>query len=148
MKRGWPNFLGGTNSAERLNYLVPPSVFFSQIFGGPNSSSFISFHCILHVSVVFLFQFKKFGGPKLFFIHLIPLDSIWPSSIYLSFLKFPQIKEGGPNFFLGEPILQNDWIIWSPFLYLIFKNFEDSNSSSFNSFQWVLHDSFELFLVF
>ena len=102
MKRGWPNFLGGTNSAERLNYLVPPSVFFFQIFGGPNSSSFISFHCILHVSVVFLFQFKKFGGPKLFFIHLIPLDSIWPSSIYLSFLKFPQIKEGGPNFFGRE----------------------------------------------
>ena len=46
MKEGGPNFLwgGGANSAERLNYLLPPSVFLFQKFGGQNSLSFISFH--------------------------------------------------------------------------------------------------------
>ena len=33
-----------------------------------------------------------------------------------------QIKEGRPNF-LGEPILQNVWIISSPLLYLNLKSF-------------------------
>ena len=40
-KEGGPKFLGGTNSAERLNYLVPPSAF----------------------------QFGKFEGLKFFVIH-------------------------------------------------------------------------------
>ena len=39
---------------------------------------------------------------------------------FLTYLKFPQIKEAGLNF-LGEPILQNDCIIWSSLLYFNFK---------------------------
>ena len=35
IKEGGPNFFGGTNSAERLNYLVAPSVFQFQKFEGP-----------------------------------------------------------------------------------------------------------------
>ena len=68
-------------------------------------------------------------------------------STFLIFFKFPQIKEGGPNF-LGETILQNSWIIWSPLLYFYFKNLRDPNSSSSSRFQCILHDSAVLFSVF
>ena len=71
IKEKRPIFLVGTNSAERLNYLVPPSVF----------------------------QFMKFEGPKFFAIHCTSLGSNnWFTSTFLSFLNFPQIKEGRPNF--------------------------------------------------
>ena len=84
IKEGGPNFLWGTNSAERLNDLVPPSVL----------------------------QFQNFEGPKFFVIHYISMRSTWFSSTFLRFFKFPQIKEGGSNL-LVEPILENGWIIWS-----------------------------------
>ena len=42
---------------------------------------------------------------------------------------------------MGEPILQNVWIIWSPLLYFNFKSFLDPNSSSFIRFQSILHES-------
>ena len=70
--------------------------------------------------------------------------SAWFRSTFLRVLKFLQIKEGGPNFW-GEPILQNDWIIWSPLLYFNFKSFLDPNSSSFIRFQSILHESGRLF---
>ena len=73
--------------------------------------------------------------------------STWFSSTFVSFLKFSQIKEGGPNF-LGEPILQNGWIIWSPLLYFNLRNLRDPNSSSFSRFQCILHDSAVLLWVF
>ena len=59
---------------------------------------------------------------------------------FLRVLIFLQIKEGGPKF-LGEPILQNIWIIWSPFLYFNFKSFLDPNSSPFTSFQCIFYNS-------
>ena len=65
---------------------------------------------------------------------------VWLKSASVRVLKFLQIKEGGPNFW-GEPILQNDWIIWSPLLYFNFKSFLDPNSSSFIRFQYILYDS-------
>ena len=46
---------------------------------------------------------------------------------------------------MGEPILQNVWIIWSPLLYFNFKSFLDPISSSFIPFQCILHDSGVLF---
>ena len=74
VKEGGSSLLGGTNSANRLDYLVPPSVFQFQkveraelflinFFGetnfeeglnylDQNSSSFIRFQCILHDSGV------------------------------------------------------------------------------------------------
>ena len=65
-------------------------------------------------------------------------------STFLSALKFVQIKEWRPNF-LEEPILQNVWIIWFPFLYFNLKSFLDINSSWFIRFQCILHDSGVLF---
>ena len=65
---------------------------------------------------------------------------------FLRVLKFLQIKEGGPNF-LGEPVLQNVWIIWSPLLYLNLKSPMDSNSSSFIRFQSILHERKTFFRV-
>ena len=65
-------------------------------------------------------------------------------STFLRVLKFPQIKQGGPNFW-GEPIFQNVWIIWSPLLDFNFKTFLDRNSSSFIPFQCILHGSGVLF---
>ena len=67
------NFLGGTNSAERLNYLVPPAVS----------------------------TFQKFQWLKFFVIHCISMGSNWFSRTFLKFLEFLQIKEGGPNFLVG-----------------------------------------------
>ena len=66
------------------------------------------------------------------------------NTTFLRVLKFLQIKEGGPNFWV-EPILQKVWIIWSPLLYFNFKSFLDPNSSSFIRFQCILHDSGVLF---
>ena len=64
----------------------------------------------------------------------------WFRSTFLRLLIFLQIKDGGPNF-LGKPILQKGWIIWSLFLYFNFKSFKDLNSLSFIRFQCILHDS-------
>ena len=72
------------------------------------------------------------------------MHSAWFRSTFLRVLKFLQIKEGGPNFW-GEPILQNVWIIWSPFLYFNFKSFLDAISLSFIRFQCILHDSGVIF---
>ena len=72
------------------------------------------------------------------------MHSAWFRSTFLRVLKFLQIKEGGPNFWV-EPILQKVWIIWSPLLYFNFKSFMDPNSSSFIRFQCILHDSGVLF---
>ena len=70
--------------------------------------------------------------------------SAWFTSTFLRVLKCLQIKERGPNFW-GEPILQKVSIIWSPFLYLNFKNFMGPNWLSFIRFQCILHDSGVLF---
>ena len=72
------------------------------------------------------------------------MHSAWFRSTFLGVLKYLQIKEGGPNFWM-EPILQKVWIIWSPLLYFNFKSFMDPNSSSFIRFQCILHDSGVLF---
>ena len=74
------------------------------------------------------------------------MHSTWFSIDFLSFLKFPQIKEG-EIISSGKPIFQNDWIIQSPFLYFIFRKLKDSNSLSFFTFQCVLHDSVVLFSI-
>ena len=68
------------------------------------------------------------------------MHSAWFRSIFVRVLKFLQIKEGEHNF-CGEPVLQKVWIIWSPLLYLNFKNFTDRNSSSFIRYQCIFHDS-------
>ena len=70
--------------------------------------------------------------------------SSWFRSAFLRVLKFLEIKEGGPNFW-GEPILQNVWIIWSPFLYFNLKTSIDPNSSSFITFQSILHEPGRVF---
>ena len=70
--------------------------------------------------------------------------SAWFSSTFLRVFKFLQIKEADVTS-KGEPILQNVWIIWSPFLYFSFKSFLDPNSSTFLRFQSILHESGKLF---
>ena len=119
IKEGGHNFLGGTNSAERLNYLVPLLYFNFKNLRDPNSSSSSRFQCILHDSEV-LFSF------------------------FSNFLKLKR----GDQFSWGEPILQNSLIIWSPLLYFNFKNLMDPNSSWLGRFQYILHDSAVLFSVF
>ena len=85
----------------------------------PNSSSSNRFQCILHDSAV-VFSFFSY------------------------FLKLKR----GDLISWWEPILQNGWIIWSPLLYLNFKNLRDPSSLSSSRFQCILHDSAVLFLVF
>ena len=75
------------------------------------------------------------------------MRSAWFRSTFLRVLKFLQIKEGGPNFWV-EPILQNVWIIWFPLLSFNFKSFKYQISSSFIRFQSLLHDSGVLFSGF
>ena len=67
------------------------------------------------------------------------MHSGWFRSTFFRVLKFLQIKQGGPNF-LGEPILQKLWILWSPFLYFNFKSLMGPNSSSFIRSQCILRD--------
>ena len=69
------------------------------------------------------------------------MDSAWFSSIFVRFLKFLQIKEGGRPNFCVEPILRKVWIIWSSLLYFNFKSFLDPNSLLLLRFQWIVHDS-------
>ena len=70
---GAPNFLGGTNSADRLNYLVRTSAF----------------------------PFQKFKELKFFVIHCTSMSSNWFTSTFLNFFRFFEIKKGGPNFLVG-----------------------------------------------
>ena len=119
LKDGRANFLGGTNSAERLNYLVPLLYFNFKNLRDPNSSSSSRFQCILHDSEV-LFSF------------------------FSNFLKLKR----GDQISWAEPILQSGWIIWSPLLYFNFKNLRDPNSSWSGRFQCILHESAVVFSVF
>ena len=65
-------------------------------------------------------------------------------SVFSNFLKL----KNGDLISRGEPILQNGWIICSPFLYFDFRNLEDQNSSSWMRFQCILHDWAVLFWGF
>ena len=68
------------------------------------------------------------------------MHSAWFRTTFLRLLKFPQIKEGYLISWEG-PILQNDWIIWSPLLHFNFKSFKGPNFSPFIRFPCILHDS-------
>ena len=46
----------------------------------------------------------------------------------------------------GESFLQKVWIIWSCYLYFIFKSFMDPNILSFIRLQCLLHHSWNIFL--
>ena len=92
----------------------------------------------------FCISILKFYGPKFFIVHCISMYSAWFRSTFFRVFKFVKIKEGGSNFW-GEPVLQNVWIIWSPFLFFNFKTYLDRNSSSFIRFQSILHPSGRLF---
>ena len=78
IKKGGCNFLEGTNSAEWLNYLVPPLLYLNfRNLKDPNCSS-IRFQWVLHYSAVLF-------------------------SIFWNFLKWKR----GELISWGEPILQN-----------------------------------------
>ena len=104
--------MGKTNSAEKLNYLVFPSVFQFKRFEDPNCLSFIRFQYILHDSGVLFSEFSNF-----------------------------QKLRRGDIISWGKLILQNRWIISSAGLYFNFKSFKDPYYLSFIRFQCVLHDS-------
>ena len=109
------NFFGGTNSAERMNYLIHLLYLNFRSLKDSNSLSFIRFQCFLHDSVV----------------------------LFSAFLNFVKLKRGdliSP----GDPILQNGRIIWSPLLYFNFRNFKDPNSLhslDLNAF-YIIHQHF------
>ena len=119
IQEGGPNFLQKTNSTQRLNYLVPLPHFNFKKLKDLNFCSFITFQCILHDAAVLFPVFQNFVKSK-----------------------------RGDLIFSGEPILQNGWIIWSRLLYFTFNNLSDPKSSSFVTFQYILHDSAVLFSFF
>ena len=119
IKEGGCNFLGGINSAEWLNYLVPPLYFNFKQLKDPTSSLFIRFQYILHDSAVILSVFENFLKLKMGYV------ISW-----------------------GKLILQNDWIIRFPPLYFNFKQLKDPTSSLFIRFQCILHDSAVILSVF
>ena len=85
----------------------------------PNALSFIRFQCILYDSGV-------------------PFPAFW---------KFIKLKMGDLISW-GEPILQNGWIIWSPFLHFNLSSLKDLNCLPFVRFQCVLHEALVLFSGF
>ena len=102
---------------QKVWIIWSPLLYFNfKSFMDPNSSPFITFQCILHDSGVLF-------------------SASW---------NFHKLNRGGLNFW-GEPVLQKVWIIWSTLLYFKFKSFMDQNSSSFITFQCILHDSVVLF---
>ena len=143
-------------------------------FADTNSYSFIRFQCIPLESGVFfpeLWNFYKlrrgdlislgnqfcrksalFGPPfSISVLKVLQTKSLrhWLdfnafTSTFLRVLKYLQIKEGRPNFWV-KPILQNVWIIWYTLLYFDFQSFPDQKYSSFIRLQWILHDSGVLF---
>ena len=119
MKEGRPNLLGEPILQNGWIIWSPLLYLNFKNLRDPNSSSSSSFQCILHDSAV-VFSFFSY------------------------FLKLKR----GYLISWGEPILQNCWIIWSPLLYLNFKNLRDPNSLSSSRFQCILHDSAVLFSVF
>ena len=174
INKGGPNFLGGTNSAERLNYLVPLLYFNFRNLKNPNSSSFIGFPCLLHHSAVLFSGFWNFlklkRGVLISWEEPILQNAwiIWSSLVYFnfrslndpnsfSFIRFHFILHDSAIIFSAfrkfiklmrrdiiswrEPILQNVWIIWSPFLHFNFRTLKDPNSLSFIRFECILYDS-------
>ena len=103
IRGGKPNFLGGTSSVERLNYL--------KNLKDPDSWLFIRFPSVLHDSVVlfsdfqFFFKFKR--GDLISWGELI-LQNGWincpPPPLFSYFKRLLEIREGGPNF-LGKSLL-------------------------------------------
>ena len=119
IKEGRPNFLGWTNSVERLHHLVSLLYFSFRNLKDPNSSRFISYQWVLDEATLIL-------------------------SIFWNLFKLRR----GDLISWGEPILQNGWIIWSPLLYFNFRVLNYSNSWSFIRFQWILNDSQASFSFF
>ena len=119
MKEGGPNLLGEPILQNGWIIWSPLPYFNFKNLRDPNSSSSSRFQCILHDSAVLF-------------------------SVFSNFLKLKMAE----LISLGEPILQNGWIIWSPLVYFNFKSFRDPNSSSSSRFQCILHDSAVLFSVF
>ena len=60
IKEGGSNFLGGTNSEQRLNYLVLSLYFKFKNLKDPSSLSFVRFWYILHDSEVLFSVFENF----------------------------------------------------------------------------------------
>ena len=104
----------GTNSAKRLRYLVPPSVF----------------------------QFRKLEEFK--FSVFIRIQSILHDSVEQNLLKLKRES----SFLRWKTNLKNKWNIWSPILYVTFKNVTNPNSWSFISFQCILYQSLARFVSF
>ena len=77
LKRGELISWGGTNSTERLNYLVLSSAF----------------------------QVQNFEELKIFIFHQISICHAWLSSVSHVFSKFGKIQEGRPYFLTWKPIL-------------------------------------------
>ena len=108
---------GGANSADTLNYFVPPS----SPLPPPPAPSVLK-------------------GRIFFDIHWILMHFGWFGSTFPRHLKFLQIKEGVPNFW-GEPIVQMVWIVWSALLYFNFESLKNQNSSWFIRYQCTLPET-------
>ena len=90
-------------------------------------------------SPLLCFNFKWFtdtNSSSFIRFQWISLDWGLPFSDFWNFYK---LKSGGSTFW-WKPILQKVWMIWSPILYFNFKTLKDPNSSSFITFQCILHD--------
>ena len=95
-------------------------------------------------SPLLYFNLKSFSDPSSRSFNRfqsILYDSGVPFSGFSNFYKLKR----GDLISVGEPIFQNLWIIWSPFLYLNLKSPMKPNSSSFIRYQSILKESGRLF---
>ena len=108
----------GKQFCTKAELFGPPHLYFNfKSFKDLNSLSFIRFKCILYDS----------------------------GELFSDISNFYKLKRAD-LISLGEPILENGWIIWSPFLYLNFKIFKYPDSFTVIRFQCILHDWGVLFL--
>ena len=103
-------FLGGGHILQNGWIIWSPLLYFNfKSFKDPNSFSNIRFQCKLYDSGVLFLESSNF-----------------------------QKSKRGHVISWGEPILQNDWIIWSSLLYFNFKSFKYPNFLLFIRFQCIL----------
>ena len=119
LKRGALISWGELILQKRWNIWSPLLYFNFKSFKNPDSSSFIRFQSFLHHSGDLFSDLSNFHKSK-----------------------------SGDLISLGQPTLQNGWIIWSPLLYFNFKSSYDPNSLSLIRFQCILHDSGIIFSYF
>ena len=121
IKDGGPNLLGGRNSAEWLNYLVPLLYFNFRTLKNPSSWSFIRFHCILHNSALHFSIYSTFlKGDLISWGEPIPQNGWFIWSPLLCF-NFGNLKDPNSSSCIRFQCILHDWEVLFSIFWCVLK---------------------------